>query len=97
LWTGTTDYAQAILDLASRPQYVGELREEVETMAAEEGEQNEDGNIYLGKAAFAKMKKLDSFIKESQRFNSLAFGMRESCNLEAPSLTAIQSHLPTNC
>ncbi|KAK0762080.1 hypothetical protein N5P37_004881 [Trichoderma harzianum] len=67
------DQMIAILDLASRPQYIGELREEVETVVAEEGEQNEDGNIYLGKAAFAKMKKLDSFIKESQRFNSLAF------------------------
>lgn len=53
-----------------------DLREEVETVVAEEGEQNEDGNIYLRKATFATMKKLDSFIKESQRFNSLAFGMR---------------------
>ncbi|KAM6485446.1 cytochrome P450 [Trichoderma sp. SZMC 28011] len=71
--TTSNTAAMAILDLASRPQYIGELREEVETVVAEGGEQNEDGNIYLGKAAFAKMKKLDSFIKESQRFNSLAF------------------------
>lgn len=54
---------QSIIDLAAYPEYVEELREEVSQALKE-------GNGTLSKQALAGMLKLDSFIKETQRFNS---------------------------
>jgi cytochrome P450 len=63
-----------LLDLASRPEYIAPLREEMERVVEEDGmQQDEDGNPYLAKSSFAKMILLDSFIKESQRFNPVGF------------------------
>lgn len=32
---------------------------------------DENGHLFIRKSTFAKMRKLDSFIKESQRYNGL--------------------------
>lgn len=48
-----------LYDLAAHPEYVGELRAELEEL----------GDAPLNRAKVAKLSKLDSFIKESQRFN----------------------------
>ena len=48
----------ALYDLAAYPQYVDAMREEVEAVIASEG---------WTKAAMGKMRKVDSFLKESQR------------------------------
>lgn len=54
-----------LYDLCVMPEYVQPLREEVQAALAEEGS--------FTKQAFLKMPKLDSFMKESQRFNPLVF------------------------
>jgi cytochrome P450 len=50
-------------DLAARPQYLAELRAEIEEVAASEPEGK------LGKTSLPRLKKLDSFMKESMRLN----------------------------
>ena len=63
-----------IYDLCAMPEYVQPLREEIESaLAAESGTPT--------KKAFLKMSKLDSFMRESQRFNPLLLG---KCNLHLP-------------
>ncbi|KAK2007311.1 cytochrome P450 [Colletotrichum eremochloae] len=65
----------ALYDLLSRPEYIGPLREEIEqTMAHDGAETDENGQIFLSKVSLSKLKKLDSFIKESQRMSPLNFG-----------------------
>jgi hypothetical protein len=59
--------SHAIFDLAAYPECIPELRAEVEAVIREEG--YADGN--LRKMGIQKLKKLDSFIKESQRMNPL--------------------------
>ncbi|KAF8897198.1 cytochrome P450 [Infundibulicybe gibba] len=48
-----------LYDLSVRPEYIQPLREEVESVVTQEG---------LSKASLGKMRKLDSFVRESQRF-----------------------------
>ena len=73
--TASLAYAQAfthaLYNLAAYPQYLEPLREEVESVVAVDG---------WSKASMAKMRKLDSFLKESMR---LADG---SLSASAPSL-----------
>ncbi|TIC90112.1 Cytochrome P450 monooxygenase pyr3 [Colletotrichum higginsianum] len=65
----------ALYDLLSRPQYIQALREEIEQVMAEDGtESDEEGRPFLSKVSLGKLKKLDSFIKESQRLSPLNFG-----------------------
>ncbi|KAK8017702.1 gibberellin cluster-C13-oxidase [Apiospora rasikravindrae] len=62
----------ALLDLASRPEYIEPLRAEIEQVIKEDGMlTDENGQAHLSKSSFQKLVKLDSFIKESQRFNPL--------------------------
>ena len=57
-----------LYDLCAMPEYVQPLREEIESaLAAERG--------IPTKKAFLKMSKLDSFMRESQRFNPLLLSM----------------------
>ncbi|PYI24536.1 cytochrome P450 [Aspergillus violaceofuscus CBS 115571] len=56
-----------LYDLCAQPEYVAPLREEIEVVIREEG-------CLFTKAALNKMVKLDSFMKESQRFNPLSLG-----------------------
>lgn len=60
--------AHLVYDLCANPEYVMPLREEVEKVLKEEPT--------LSKAALAKLVKMDSFMKESQRFNPLVFGTK---------------------
>ena len=56
-----------IYDLVSRPEYIERLREEVDKVW-------EEHHGILEKRAMAKLDKLDSFLKESQRLNPAAHG-----------------------
>lgn len=53
----------AIFDLAAHPEYISELRAEIDAVTAEEPDRQ------LRKVGMAKLRKLDSFIKESQRMS----------------------------
>ncbi|KAK1473864.1 cytochrome P450 [Colletotrichum tamarilloi] len=55
--------AQLIYDLCERPEIIGTLRDEFESLTG-----NDD---LITKSGFLKMAKMDSFMKESQRFNPL--------------------------
>ncbi|GAB7356604.1 hypothetical protein MBLNU459_g7330t3 [Dothideomycetes sp. NU459] len=59
--TTTMTTAQAVFDLISHPEYIEPLREELRQVRAEEGDK-------WTKASIAKLRKMDSFMKESQRF-----------------------------
>jgi cytochrome P450 len=54
-----------LYDLCSRPEYIEPLREEIKSVLTEERS--------FTKQALNKLVKLDSFMKESQRFNPLSF------------------------
>ncbi|CAI7653208.1 unnamed protein product [Penicillium pancosmium] len=54
-----------LYDLCARSEYIQPLREEVQSVLSEEG------NLFT-KGAMNKLFKLDSFMKESQRFNPLS-------------------------
>lgn len=54
-----------LFDLCARPEYIAPLRAEIENVLAAERS--------FTKAAFNGMVKLDSFMKESQRYNPLSF------------------------
>ncbi len=54
---------QLLYDLCAMPEYIAPLRKEIESVLAEHGA--------LTKKALLKLVKLDSFMKESQRFNPL--------------------------
>ncbi|TBU58191.1 cytochrome P450 [Dichomitus squalens] len=60
--TSSMSVTQALYHLAAAPGYIQPLREEVESITAVEG---------WTKAAMGKMWKLDSFLKESQRYNGI--------------------------
>lgn len=61
--TTSTALSHAIFDLAAHPQYITELREEIEKVIADENYPDK----MLRKTSMPKLRKLDSFIKESQR------------------------------
>ncbi|KAF8524847.1 cytochrome P450 [Hysterangium stoloniferum] len=59
--TSSMAFTQALFDLACRPQYIPEIRDEVEAVVNKEG---------WSKVAIGKMYKLDSFFRESARVHS---------------------------
>ena len=61
--------AQAVFDMVAHPEYIEPLREELERVKAE------DSKDTWTKASIAKLRKMDSFIKESQRFRPPGLGM----------------------
>ena len=63
LFTTATAIIQALYDLCARPEYMGPLRDECEAVLKTTSIPN--------RAMLAKMQKLDSFMKESQRFNPI--------------------------
>ena len=71
----------ALYDLVAHPEYIEPIREEIESIIAEDG---------WSKASIMKMRKLESFMKESQRYSPLA--LRTSINL--PINNGVSS---TNC
>ncbi|KAK1658723.1 cytochrome P450 [Colletotrichum godetiae] len=69
--SGTTTLA--LHDLLGRPEYIEPLREEIAGVIKEDGvESDENGQVFLSKSSVGKLKKLDSFIKESQRTSPLS-------------------------
>ncbi|KAI0095013.1 cytochrome P450 [Irpex rosettiformis] len=60
IFTTSTSLTHALLHLAAEPAYVQMLREEVEQIVEAEG---------WSKGSMNKMRKLDSFLRESQRYN----------------------------
>ncbi|KAK7682140.1 hypothetical protein QCA50_014726 [Cerrena zonata] len=60
--TSSNSFTNALFRLAANPEWIGPMREEVERVVQEEG---------WNKNALQKMLKLDSFLKESQRFDGL--------------------------
>ena len=58
-----------LYDLAAHPEWAEILREEIQRISAEEPSGK------LRKKTMPKLRKLDSFIKESQRVNPLGAGM----------------------
>jgi hypothetical protein len=67
-------FTHAIYDLASHPEYVSPLREEIEPLILEHGWQ---------KSTLMKMKKLDSFIKEGFRLNLVSGGKSVSTSVDS--------------
>ncbi|KAF7880201.1 uncharacterized protein EAF01_012049 [Botrytis porri] len=68
--TTTMAVCHILFDLASHPEFIAPLREEIEQVIAEDGfEVDGGGKKYLKKQSMAKLKKLDSLLKESQRLN----------------------------
>ncbi|KAI6145373.1 cytochrome P450 [Pisolithus tinctorius] len=61
--TTSNTFAQTLYCLAANPQYIQPLREEVQTIIGEDG---------WTKEALAKLRKAESFIKETQRFEGNA-------------------------
>lgn len=68
LYTVTATFSQALFDLASKPDYMDPLREELTQVLSA------DPNL-TQKTSLLKLKKMDSFIKESQRMNPLGLSM----------------------
>ncbi|KAI0071573.1 cytochrome P450 [Panus rudis PR-1116 ss-1] len=60
--TSSNSFTHAIYHLAANPDYMQPLREEVEAVIKEEG---------WTKAAMQKLRKVDSFLRESQRMNGI--------------------------
>ncbi|KAJ7148805.1 cytochrome P450 [Mycena crocata] len=61
--TTSNSFTQALYHLAANPEYVAPLREEMEAALREDG---------WSKAAMGKCSKLDSFLRESQRFSGVS-------------------------
>ncbi|EGN93528.1 hypothetical protein SERLA73DRAFT_97436 [Serpula lacrymans var. lacrymans S7.3] len=62
--TSSVIFTHALFHLAANPRYIKPLRDEVETIVEKEG---------WSKAALAKMRHVDSFLKETLRFDGLTF------------------------
>ncbi|KAF8574245.1 cytochrome P450 [Ramaria rubella] len=61
--TSSMTFTHALLSLASHPEYIAPIRTEIETVVANNG---------WNKVAMTQMRKLDSFLKESQRMDGIA-------------------------
>ncbi|KIM88557.1 hypothetical protein PILCRDRAFT_769584 [Piloderma croceum F 1598] len=66
IFTTTMSFTHALFSLAAMPHYIKPLREEVEVIINNEG---------WSKASLDKMQKVDSFLRESQRYNTSAISM----------------------
>lgn len=62
------------MNLLEHPEYIDDLRAEIEAEQAKEPAQHGDTGTFFGKTAFANMKKLDSFVKESMRYSGVFTG-----------------------
>jgi cytochrome P450 len=62
--TSQMNAVHVLYDLAAHPHYVGELRDEIKDVILQDGKWTQ-----WKKASFYKLKKLDSFMRESQRLN----------------------------
>ncbi|KAF7368811.1 Cytochrome P450 [Mycena venus] len=84
--TTANSFTQALYHLAAAPDYVTPLREELEIAVREDG---------WSKAAMGKCIKLDSFLRESQRFNGVsAINMNRMVTNPAGFTFSDGTHLP---
>lgn len=68
--TTTNALTFMFLDLATRPEYTQPLRDEIEEVVKEDRvEADENGVLKFKQSSLAKLKKLDSFMKESSRMS----------------------------
>ncbi|TVY46813.1 Cytochrome P450 monooygenase [Lachnellula occidentalis] len=73
IFTTSMATCHAVYDLACRPEYVEPLRKEINEVLREDGyDLDGEGLLKLKKTSMSKLRKLDSFIKESQRLSPLA-------------------------
>lgn len=62
------------MNLATYPRHIDPLRQEIEAVIREDGLlPDDDGHIVFSKRSVAKLHKLDSFIKESQRWSPIRY------------------------
>ena len=74
--TTTMATCHTIYDMACRSEYVKPLRKEINEVLQEDGyDVDGEGFLKLKKPSLSKLRKLDSFIKESQRISPTAMGM----------------------
>lgn len=73
-------FTHALLHLAAHPEYILPLREEVERVIESEG---------WTKTAMQKIRKVDSFLRESQRFN----GIGQSTSVQSFSHLTVSNEL----
>ncbi|KAJ7871868.1 cytochrome P450 [Mycena olivaceomarginata] len=84
--TTANSFTQALYHLAAAPEYVAPLREELEAALLDDG---------WSKAAMGKCVKLDSFLRESQRFNGVsAINMNRMVTNPAGFTFSDGTHLP---
>lgn len=80
--------AQLLYDLCEHPEFIDTLREEAERVTGLDG--------MIDKVGFVGLEKMDSFMKESQRFNPLLLSeSRSNLGEDKPSLLTGRSHLRT--
>jgi hypothetical protein len=80
-----------LYDLAAHPEWAEVLREEIKRITAEEP------NGRLRKKTMPKLRKLDSFIKESQRINPLGSGKQSSHSERLDIRSLLCSNVTTCC
>ena len=86
--TARKTFTHALYHLAANPEYAEPLREEIERVVAEDG---------WTKASTARMWRLDSFLKESQRMNGVGARQLPS-NSPLPALAnSLPSRIRTQC
>jgi cytochrome P450 len=82
----------AIYDLAAHPKYIQPLRDEIQKVIDEDGQDvYGNGFMRLKKSSIPKLWKLDSFLKESQRFTPAQLGKSSPTQLLKPRLLKIIS------
>jgi gliotoxin biosynthesis cytochrome P450 monooxygenase len=70
IFTTTGAVCHALFDLASRPEYIQPLRDEIQQVINEDGQDiTANGFRNFKKQSIPKLRKLDSFLKESQRLS----------------------------
>ncbi|KFY44692.1 hypothetical protein V495_03311 [Pseudogymnoascus sp. VKM F-4514 (FW-929)] len=83
--TSSMALSQVVFDLAARPEYIKGLREEIKEVLTEDGyDIDGEGFTKLKKSSYTKLRKLDSFLKESQRLSPPGI----SSSLPPPQATA---------
>jgi len=74
--TTTSAICQILYDLAARPEYLQPLRDEIDQVIQEDGyDKDGEGFLKLKKVSLTKLRKMDSFMKESQRLAPMGIGI----------------------
>ncbi|MCJ1330545.1 hypothetical protein MMC10_007230 [Thelotrema lepadinum] len=86
--TSQMNAVHVLYDLAARPSYIDDLRDEIQSVAS-------STPAGWTKSSYAQLRKLDSFMKESQRFNPPSV-LSYHRVMTAPHTLADGTHLPRN-